>query len=265
MNFALAKKAVPISWKLRLREWVLTQYGIPFSRFDVPAPLVERFRGRGPITLVDVGASSGDFAANLDKFCGIKHALLVEPIPMRGEELKLRFRKPRFIVVTAAVGCEETTMDMEILNWDYSSSLLPVDRTDPNINGTLDLSVRDKIRTRVARLDDLCRENGFAYEIDLLKIDVQGVEHLVLSGAQSTLQKTNSIWIEVSFRPLYFGAERFERVYDICRASGFNLIAFLEGFRGKDGELLQGDALFLRRDQVCFAKREPGHLDGEER
>ena len=87
----LFKIAVPFSCKLRLREWVLTQYRIPFSRFDVPGPLIERFRNNGPITLIDIGASSGEFAASLDRFCGVKEALLIEPIPARCGELKRRF------------------------------------------------------------------------------------------------------------------------------------------------------------------------------
>ena len=40
------KRVLPFSSKIWVREKVLGLYGIPFSRFDVPSPLVKRFRAR---------------------------------------------------------------------------------------------------------------------------------------------------------------------------------------------------------------------------
>jgi len=240
------KKLVPYGAKLKLREWVLTQYRIPYSRFDVPAPLVARFRGRPPITLIDIGASNGIFCGELDKFVGVRRGLLVEPIPARCEELRDRFPAGAFEIACAAVGSEESSLEMEILNSDTSSSLLPVDRTNGNVSAMIDLTVRERIRTRVARLDALCEERHFRDEVDLLKIDVQGAEHLVLAGAPETLKRTRAIWVEVSFRTFYRGGVLFGEVYELCRAAGFRLANMAEGFRGQDGELIQSDALFVR-------------------
>lgn len=240
------KKLVPYGAKLRLREWVLTQYRIPCSRFDVPGPLVARFRGHAPIALIDVGASNGTFCGELDKFVGVRRGLLVEPIPARCDELRNHYPAGAFDIVCAAAGAEESSLEMEVLNSDTSSSLLPVDRTNGNVSAMIDLTVRARIRTRVARLDALCEECRFRDEVDLLKIDVQGAENLVLCGAPETLKRTRAIWVEVSFRTFYRGGVRFEEVYDLCRVAGFRLANMLEGFRGQDGELIQSDALFVR-------------------
>jgi len=240
------KKLVPLSAKLRVREKVLGFYGIPFSRFDVPAPLIQLFRNGGPIDLIDVGASSGNFAESIDKFCGVNRAILVEPNPRRCEELRTRFSKDRFTIISGAVGDKEAELKMDILKWDYSSSILPVVRSDPNISLEIDLEVAETITTRMQTLDTICEEQQFVEPIDLLKVDVQGAEHLVLAGAKTVLTRVRAIWLEVSFRPLYKGSLTFEGIHDRCRAAGFILANLEEGFRGANGELLQADAMFIR-------------------
>ena len=233
---------------MRLREWVLTQYRIPFSRFDVPPTLVGHLRGRGPISLIDIGASSGEFTETLSKVCPLREALLIEPIPKRCDQLKSRFAQRDFQIVCGAVGDKEASLQMEVLKFDYSSSILPVLRSDPNVTSQVNLDVSETITTRLRPLDNICADAGMTGPVDLLKIDVQGSEHLVLEGARETLRRVRAIWMEVSFRPLYEGAARFEAIYDLCRKAGFRLSNLAEGFRGHDGELLQGDALFIRAE-----------------
>jgi FkbM family methyltransferase len=248
------KKLLPYSVKLRLRETILGLYGIPYNRHGVPGPLVERFRNTGPIQLIDVGASSGEFTESFSKFCGVRKALLIEPIPKRCEQLRGRFGGSNFQIVCGVVGDREAEMKMEVLKWEYSSSILPVMRSDANVTSKLNamarmesaLDVAEAIITRMQSLDQICSENGFTEAVDLLKIDVQGAEHLVLDGARKVLQRTQAIWTEVSFRPLYEGSLTFEGISARCREAGFILVALDEGFRGANGELLQGDALFIR-------------------
>jgi FkbM family methyltransferase len=240
------KKIVPYSTKVRLRERVLGLYGIPFSRFDIAAPLIQLFRDGGPINLIDIGASSGNFTDSMEKFCGIKRAILVEPIPKRCAELKARFSSDRFKIISGAVSNKEGEFTMEILNWDYSSSILPVMRSDTNISSEIDLGVAETITTRMLTLDGICAEHYFDGPVDLLKVDVQGAEHLVLEGAKAMLPQVKAIWLEVSFRPLYEGSLTFEGILARCRESGFVLASLAEGFRGANGELLQADALFVR-------------------
>jgi len=84
--------------------------------------------------------------------------------------------------------------------------------------------------------------------VDLLKLDVQGAEHMVLHGGQNTLSKTNMVWTEVSFKRLYEGACLHMEVYDLLARSGFALFELESGFRSASGELLQADALFIRND-----------------
>jgi hypothetical protein len=132
---------------------------------------------------------------------------------------------------------------MEVLKFDYSSSILPVRRDLPDA-GVVDLDVREKIKCRVATLDSVITEAQWKKNIDLLKIDVQGAELMVLRGAEQTLPHVHFVYTEISFTPLYEGSCIFPEVYDYLRASDFRLLSLREGFRGKDGELFQGEALF---------------------
>jgi hypothetical protein len=121
-----------------------------------------------------------------------------------------------------------------------------VRRDLPNVSAVLDLGVREKIECRVTTLDALMREVSWTEDIDLLKIDVQGAELLSLSGAERTLERVLLLLTEVSFAPLYEGSCIFGEVYEFLTARGFRLLALQEGFRGRDEELLQGDAVFGR-------------------
>jgi len=240
------KKCIPYSAKVWVREKVLNYYGVPCSRYGVPAPLVARFRGGPPITLIDIGASDGEFTERVCQFCGVSKALLIEIQPRRCEQLRDRFPHPSFQVVCGAAGSREEDREVDILAWDYSTSLLSIDRRDRNVVGTNDYSVRERIKTKVRSLDSLCVEFDFVEEIDLLKLDVQGAEGMVLEGARETLRRVQSVWTEVSFRPLYEQSITFPGVYDFLRSEGFHLIALEDAYRGNDGELLQADALFVR-------------------
>jgi len=135
---------------------------------------------------------------------------------------------------------------MEVLNYDYSSSILPVRRDLPNVTAVLDLGVRERIECRATTLDVVMREAQWDSEVDLLKIDVQGAELMTLRGAEQTLRRVRFLLAEVSFTPLYEGSCVFGQVYDFLYARGYRLLSLQEGFRGHNGELLQGDALFSR-------------------
>jgi FkbM family methyltransferase len=244
------KKYIPFTAKLWLREKLLNFYGVPCSRYGVPTALVSRFWGKPPITLVDVGASKGDFAQSLLMFCGISKALLIEMQPKRCEELRHKFPQNTFQVLCSGVGDKEEEVEIDILEWDYSTSLLKINLKDRNAFGNQDYSVRERISTKVLPLDRICSESGFVETIDLLKLDVQGAEGMVLEGARETLRQVTAVWTEVSFRPLYEGSITFTEIYDFFYRADFHLVSLNDAYRGVNGELLQADALFVQNHEI---------------
>ncbi len=110
----------------------------------------------------------------------------------------------------------------------------------------IDVSVREEYPVNTRRLDTFVREKGVDWQVDLLKLDIQGAELLALEGAVETLKRTRFVWTEVSFAQLYDGACVFPQVFDFLSSHGFALMEITSGFRGSQGELLQADALFQR-------------------
>lgn len=231
---------------MALREKVLRHYLIPSSRYGVPGGLVAALPASQPISLVDVGASVGDFTMSIQNHFGLRRALVVEPQPARSKGLCERFEGQEIKVVDCALSDREGYQDLEVLNWDYSSSLLPLLRNETTILGGLDLGLRERIRCKVRTLDNLLDQEGWREPVDLLKLDVQGAEMLVLQGAERSLPRVRMVLVEVSFRPLYEGSAVFADVYAFLRDFGFRMLSMEEAFRGTDGELLQSDVLFSR-------------------
>jgi len=219
-------------------------YGVPFSPFRLEPALVPVLPRGEPVTLVDVGASVGSFAEAVRDHCGIRRGLLIEPQPANVQKLAAQYADARYTVSECAVSDEEGTREMDVLDFHYSSSLLPVKPEFVGASSRFDFRVRERITVRTRTLDSLLTEIGWTDPIDLLKIDVQGTEIKVLRGAGETLARTRLVWTEVSFRPMYEGSAVFSDVYDLMTGEGFRLAALQEGFRAETGELLQGDALF---------------------
>jgi len=237
---------LPSSAKRWVKEKGTRLLNVPWNRFNIPVSLMPYLKQGQLINLVDVGASQGEFTLSIESYCGICKAMLIEPQPTRVNELKKKFPGPRFSIVEVAAAARGETVDMELLNWDYSSSLLSLKREIADAYGGRDMNVRDIVSVHTATLDDICRE--FRDTIDLLKIDVQGSEAQVIAGAKETLKRVRMIWMEVSFKPLYEGSETLERMNALCGDEGFVLTHLEEGFHSEStGELLQGDALFLRK------------------
>lgn len=232
---------------MAVKKRIMAHYLIPFSETGLDEGLV-RFLGRdAPINLVDIGASSGEFTNTIAAYCGLRHALLIEPQPSRAAQLSKRYHDDRFTIEQCAASDITGTSEMEILAFDYASSLLPLKRADFGVKNIFDVSVRGRISVQVRRVDDIVATLPWASErIDLLKIDVQGAELLALKGAVDTLKRINMIWTEISFRPIYDGSALFPDIHTFLTEAGFILLWLSQGFRGENGELLQGDALFAK-------------------
>ena len=218
----------------------MRRWGIPYSRHGTHPSLLTVLAADVPITFIDVGASD---AMSVKRQCGFVHALLVEPQPSRVEQLRRLLPSTNVVVAQTALANERGELPMDILRWDYSSSLLPVDRSQSAVTEKIDLSVRETITVSVTTLDDLCDATGIQ-NADLLKLDVQGAELMVLRGADQILGHTRFVLTEVSFRPYYIGGASFEQILAHMRARGFRLLSLSEGFRDATGELVEGDALF---------------------
>ena len=105
---------------------------------------------------------------------------------------------------------------------------------------------------QVLPLDDLLPSDR---HVDLLKIDVQGVEREVLGGARKTLRNTSAVLMEVNFRSHYEGDDTFGPLHSLMTDAGFQLWSISPPYRGPSGEALWADALFVHAEELNH-----GHL-----
>lgn len=91
-----------------------------------------------------------------------------------------------------------------------------------NIGGT-NIKMDDNGDFNVTTLDKFMEENFKEDKIDLIKIDVEGFEYQVLSGAKKTLAKYNPVIIIESF------ANKFEQVNSLLNSYGYKMIKDLGG------------------------------------
>jgi hypothetical protein len=85
-----------------------------------------------------------------------------------------------------------------------------------------------------------------ATPVDLMKIDVQGVEHSVLRGARNILERTSAVLIETNFTSHYIGDGSFGTLYhQLTGEFGFDFWDVSPPYRSPAGRALWADAVFV--------------------
>ena len=80
----------------------------------------------------------------------------------------------------------------------------------------------------------------------LLKVDTQGFEKAVITGAGTVIDDIAAVQLELSFVELYEGQELFEDGVATMRDHGLELWTLDTGISDAHGRLLQVDGLFVR-------------------
>jgi len=83
----------------------------------------------------------------------------------------------------------------------------------------------------------------------LLKIDVQGFELEVLKGAAGCLEKIDSVYLEVSYQPLYANQCSFDSIHHFLSEHGFEFMGSYNQTYTRDGTVLQSDILYCKPKQ----------------
>jgi FkbM family methyltransferase len=192
-------------------------------------------------TIVEAGAHSG-----LDTVClsrlftdGTVHAF--EPVP----ELFAKFRKrtaglANVRTYNCALGARsgEATLYLSGGSSDGSSSLL---RPSGHLEFHPRVTFTASFQVPCVSLDDWARENGIA-KVDLLWLDLQGLEFDVLSASSLVLPTVKVIYTEVSLKEMYEGARLYPEYRRWLEGRGFEVVA--EDLRWAD----MGNVLLARHD-----------------
>ena len=129
-----------------------------------------------------------------------------------------------------------------------------IEASNSRLAGNAGVASLPIVQVSVRRLDDLLSEQPRHF--NLLKVDVQGSELDVLSGAGLKLSQFEVIILEVSLIQMGV-APSFNEVMQYMHEKGYRLYDFLPMYyRPLDNALWQGDAFFVRNDSSLVSSRE---------
>ncbi len=195
-------------------------------------------------TIFDIGANEGQFAGAILKLYPTAKIHSFEPL--HNTFLKLQENFKNNINVTPynfALGKYNEDRDIFCNEYSPSSSLLEMlDLHKTNF----DFAVKvQPSKISIRRLDDFFNQPVVGPV--LLKIDVQGFEMNVLEGGKNVLKQADVLLIEVSFVRLYKDEPLFDDIYSYLVKEGFYYAGNVEQLMGSDNQILQADALFIRK------------------
>ncbi len=196
-------------------------------------------------TVLDVGANVGQFA-RMVRAAGFDGDILsFEPLSDAYRRLTRRSNDdPRWRAFNTAVGSEPGRSTIHISANSHSSSLLAMTKAHldaapgSEFIGTVDVDV-----TTVA---SIVEEHGLDPAHMFIKVDTQGYEKAVMSGAGAVIDDVAAVQLELSFVELYEGQELFDDGVATMRDHGLELWTLDPGISDAEGRLLQCDGVFVR-------------------
>jgi FkbM family methyltransferase len=171
--------------------------------------------------IVDVGANTGQWSRTLLDIATPERLIVIEPEPAAYRELQRKFEADQRVQLHhTAIGDREGTAQLKITRDTTGASLLAPREEMRAVIGS-NWTVVSEVEVPITTLDRLLANLP---EVSLLKIDVQGFEQPVLSGATKTLAKTKFLLIELNYMPQYEGGSWLGDVHDVLtREHGFFL------------------------------------------
>jgi FkbM family methyltransferase len=245
--FQRFKRLMPNSIKQHGKDFLYDLLKIPYSKFGVSLAILRWLPKSKPITFFDIGAKVGHFSLSLAGEYKIEQGFLVEPVLKIIPVIEKNFPdRTKFKIFNAAIAdlAGETEFFVNE-DADHVSSLLKIFNKNEELSS---LNIAEPVSTKIKTLtlDHIVKEQKLSH-IDLIKIDVQGAEHLVLQGGIETLKITRLVYTEFSYKPLYENSSTFFDLYKIFYENNFILVHTSNGYSSANGELLQGDALFANK------------------
>ncbi len=204
-----------------------------------------------PGIVVDVGANQGQTAVKLSTLLSGWKIYAFEPFTDAFTKLKNAVSSmPNVVPLNIAISDKTGIADFHVNVSNVTNSLLPATNTGTAYFSE-ELRPQKIIQVPTKTLDDWSKEVNI-HEIQILKMDVQGAELLVLEGATELLQNSiHLVYSEVQFLPIYQDATTFGKLEAFLLNKEFSLYQLYDLHSSPDGQLLYGDALFIRNKNSC--------------
>jgi len=201
--------------------------------------------------VVEAGAFNGSDTHKMSRLWphGTIHAF--EPVPKIFKHLKKRFMRTSNVrCYPYALGNITGESSMHVSYSQYqpyqpfaSSSLLS---PKEHLKKYPHITFPETIAVKVFTLDDWAAQEGIL-NIDLLWLDMQGMELDMLKASPNMLRTVKVIYMEVSHQEMYEGAPLYNEVKEWLEAHNFSAIM-------QDASGIMNNVLFVRQDIIpCHA------------
>lgn len=212
------------------------------------APVKHEWLKKKNIDIIfDIGASDGGFARKARALFPSAKIYSFEALPEVFSKLTSNFREDKqFKAFNIALSNHNGSTTFYRCASSGSSSILEMG--DLHKSAYPSTKDNEKITIPCSKIDDLILNENISLDGNvLMKIDVQGAEGLVLSGAENLLTKTDLVFLEINFNNVYNENILFTDLVCFFKEKGFKI----EGIENVtqslvDGTFLQADAYFVK-------------------
>ena len=197
--------------------------------------------------VIDVGANEGQFAKGLRAAGYPGHILSFEPLPEPHARLERASAADGGwdIAQRVALGDHNGEVEIHVSANSVSSSVLQM--LASHLNAAPDSRSVGVERVHLSTLDAMMRGHSALGLAPFLKIDTQGYEDQVLSGASELVSRLVGVHLELSLVPLYEGQALYDAMLSRLQREGFAIWAIWPGICDPEsGRMLQVDATLFR-------------------
>jgi len=205
--------------------------------------------GHDDLVVFDVGAHHGQTASDFRKAFPSARIFCFEPFAESFEILRSTVAGDRRIqIFNYGLSNCDGALDFNINPSSATNSLLQTDTAaslawDQNL-----LETKEVVRADFRTLDSVVRKLDLP-KINILKLDVQGAEHMVVDGAAMSCQAgvIDMIYSEIITQPTYAGQKRVDAALAVFLDRGFDVHNIYNLSLTRNGKLRQVDVFFTRR------------------
>jgi FkbM family methyltransferase len=196
--------------------------------------------------VVDIGANRGQFALAARRWTPKARVVSFEPLIGPADIYRRVFSgDDQVVLYQTAIGPASMRQKMHVSARDDSSSLLPISLAQVAMfPGTAEVATAE---VRIGPLDEFVKAEELISPA-MLKLDVQGFEYDALRGCEALLHRFDWVYCECSFIELYSGQKLVWEVISWLAARNFCLAGVFNSAYDHQGQAVQADFLFHRRD-----------------
>jgi FkbM family methyltransferase len=205
--------------------------------------------------IIDAGANEGQFAARMrdSGFRGVIHSF--EPVKSVYEVLKLKAANDAsWHTYNAALGKELGQMEINVSRGTGFCSFLSANDFGQKQFAEIKLARTEIVE--VTTVDEFVRNYGIVSNRIFLKMDTQGFDFEVFSGARSSMSKIVALVSELAVAPIYNGMRAYREVLEEFEKWGFCVSGFHVVSRRDDLSLIEADCIMVKGARNADS---PGH------